>query len=92
MFYLGSGDEHCAVHCAFDANNRCDFFYMFHGYCYLGSFNQVGGIGVHHCCPHLTVKINKSKYTIHFILKILTCTVTPLNSLSSRINLLFHHI
>ena len=64
MFYLGSGDEHCAIHCAFDANNRCDFFYMFHGYCYLGSFNQVGGIGVHHCCPHLTVKINKSKYTI----------------------------
>ena len=65
MFYLGSGDEHCAIHCAMDANNRCDYFYMFHGYCYLGSFNQVGGIGVHHCCPHLTVYMNKSKFAAH---------------------------
>ena len=65
MFYLGSGDEHCAIHCAMDANNRCDYFYMFHGYCYLGSFNQVGGIGVHHCCPHLTVYMNKSKFATH---------------------------
>ena len=62
-FYLGeTSDELCAMHCAMDTDNRCDFFYFRSHYCYLGSFNQVGGIGVHYCCDQITIRMNKSKY------------------------------
>ena len=61
-FYLGeTSDELCAMHCAMDLNNRCDFFYFRSHYCYLGSFNQVGGIGVHYCCDTITIRMNKRK-------------------------------
>ena len=49
------------MHCAMDTNNRCDFFYFRSHYCYLGSFNQVGGIGVHYCCDTITIRMNKCK-------------------------------
>ena len=63
-FYLGeTSDELCAMHCAMDTDNRCDFFYFRSHYCYLGSFNQVGGIGVHYCCDQITIRMNKSKYS-----------------------------
>ena len=37
--------EHCSVHCFFDSENKCDFFFIvdsyWYSYCYLGNFNQV---------------------------------------------------
>ena len=42
--YKDSLDPHyngyCSVHCFFDTENKCDFWYMSGHYCYLGNFNQ----------------------------------------------------
>ena len=40
--------EHCSIHCYFDTENICDFFFIHHTYCYLGNFNQVSPIGKGH--------------------------------------------
>ena len=32
--------EHCSIHCVFDPDDKCDFFFMWNVYCYLGNFNQ----------------------------------------------------
>ena len=33
-------EEHCSIHCVFDLEDKCDFFFVVHSYCYLGNFNQ----------------------------------------------------
>ena len=30
---------HCSIHCYFDAEDECDFYFMSGSTCYLGSFN-----------------------------------------------------
>lgn len=44
-FTYPTSHEHCAMHCVFDSNNKCDFFFIYGSYCYLGNFNQVSSIG-----------------------------------------------
>ena len=51
--------EHCSIHCAFDPDYKCDFWFIHHGHCYLGSFNQEGGIGVQNSHETITAYIFK---------------------------------
>ena len=53
--------EHCSIQCAFDPDYKCDFWFIHHSYCYLGSFNQESGIGVHHSHETITAYIFKGK-------------------------------
>ena len=53
--------EHCSIHCAFDPDYRCDFWFIHHSYCYLGSFNQESGIGIHYSYETITAYIFKGK-------------------------------
>ena len=39
--------EHCSIHCYFDPNNECDFFYILHSYCWLGYYNEDAPIGAY---------------------------------------------
>ena len=38
-------EVHCGVHCFFDSDNKCDFFFIYGSYCYLGNFNEDAPIG-----------------------------------------------
>ena len=51
--------EHCSIHCAFDPDYKCDFWFIHHSHCYLGSFNQEGGIGVQNSHETITAYIFK---------------------------------
>ena len=51
--------EHCSIHCAFDTDYKCDFWFIHHSHCYLGSFNQEGGIGVQNSHETITAYIFK---------------------------------
>ena len=53
--------EHCSIQCAFDPDYRCDFWFIHHSHCYLGSFNQEGGIGVHHSSQTITAYLFKGR-------------------------------
>ena len=50
---------HCGIHCAFDPNSKCDFFYVHYNRCYLGSFNQENGISVINSHQTITAYIYK---------------------------------
>ena len=39
-YYAPKNTNHCSVQCYFDAEDKCDFFFVVHFYCYLGNFNQ----------------------------------------------------
>ena len=49
--------EHCAMHCIFDTESKCDFFFIVHSYCHLGNFNQPSG--AYHYTDTVTTYINK---------------------------------
>ena len=49
--------EHCSIHCYFDPEDKCDFFFIDGSYCYLGNFNQVSY--VYHLTHTVTTYINK---------------------------------
>ena len=68
-FYNPLNKEHCSIHCAFDPDYKCDFWFIHHSYCYLGSFNQESGIGVHYSYETITAYIFKGK--AHFYKMIL---------------------
>ena len=51
--------EHCSIQCAFDPDYKCDFWFIHHSHCYLGSFNQESGIGVHYSSETITAYIFK---------------------------------
>ena len=53
--------EHCSIQCAFDSDYKCDFWFIHHSHCYLGSFNQESGIGVHYSSETITAYIFKGK-------------------------------
>ena len=31
--------EHCSMHCYFDGNEKCDFYFLYDSKCYLGNFD-----------------------------------------------------
>ena len=31
--------EHCSIHCYFDGNEKCDFYFLYGSKCYLGNFD-----------------------------------------------------
>ena len=51
--------EHCSIQCAFDPDYKCDFWFIHHSHCYLGSFNQESGIGVLYSSETITAYIFK---------------------------------
>ena len=53
----------CSIHCAFDSNSKCDFFYIHHHKCYLGSFNQENGISVTNSHETTTTYIYKGNFS-----------------------------
>ena len=53
--------RHCSIQCSFDPDYKCDFWFIHHSRCYLGSFNQESGIGVHHSHETITAYIFKGK-------------------------------
>ena len=53
--------EHCSIQCAFDPDFKCDFWYIHHDHCYLGSFNHEGGYPVINSHETITAKIFKGK-------------------------------
>ena len=55
-------NEHCSIQCAFDPDYKCDFWFIHHSHCYLGSFNQESGIGVHHSHETITAYIFKGRW------------------------------
>ena len=61
-FYNPLNKEHCSIHCAFDPDYKCDFWFIHHSHCYLGSFNQESGIGVHHSHETITAYIFKGRW------------------------------
>ena len=54
--------RHCSIQCAFDPDYKCDFWFIHHNRCYLGSFIQESGIGVHHSHESITAYIFKGRY------------------------------
>lgn len=57
--------RHCSMHCFFDAEDKCDFFFVVHSYCYLGNFNQPSY--AYHVTDWLTTYIYKS-IVLHLII------------------------
>ena len=58
-----SNKVHCSIHCAFHPDSKCDFFYIHHNHCYLGSFNQENGIYVPYSYQTITAYIYKGNYS-----------------------------
>ena len=44
-FAYTKNTEHCSIHCYFDANDMCDFHFLYNGYCNLGNFNTESPVG-----------------------------------------------
>ena len=57
--------EHCAMHCIFDTESKCDFFFIVHSYCHLGNFNQPSG--AYHYTDTVTTYINKGMVLLTFL-------------------------
>ena len=65
QFVYPVNEVHCAMHCFFDSQYKCDFFLIHGSYCYLGNFNEAAPIGS--SSETVTTYIYNSKATCYVI-------------------------
>ena len=69
QFVSPKNEAHCMIHCIFDTEQNCDFFFIVHSYCYLGYFNQESY--AYHLTDTVTTYIYKgTQFYLKSILKV----------------------